>query len=738
MEEINLFEAGKEFADKSKKLRSTGLAFAILNLLFLVGGILVGLVLPLFVPALKSSAIYTYINFFNNLAFVDVYGFIYMGVITALYLGTIAYVIVQTVKMFSAKTRKSGNTHMLAPLLFIALEVLTIHDLCSQSAYGSILPNAVYSDVGIVGLLSLLFSVILPLILIYVYKCVTYFANKGLWEKEGIKIKKLGGLGIASAVVSIVMFGVLFYFVMSAGLFGTESFIKVILSKTYGRNTLCEFLYYFKSLTDVALKILVLASVAVVTWMLVELLRTFGGLLFNCFSISADRNYLRGSKYFNHASPFRTSFLLSLSMFLYMGIMVAGLLIDGSGLGLPYYIGIAAVAVALIVSLVLSIIYVRTAKKDKDELLYGVDFTDNDVDGIDYNKDLVLDGKAANNAPVVASAEEQTTAETENAAEAENAESGEEAAPLEETAEKEPESETAEEDSPEAEEAAPVEEPVKEAIVHETIYAKEDKLEKKAASDMHDMHAQAGMPPYGYPYPPYPQPFMPYPYAPYPMPYPVQPYVQPYPVQPYPPQQPANNSPTIICVPYPMMGNYAPVQAPVQPAPVQPTPAPAPATAPAPAEKAEEEVTATEDVALVIPKKTLEEKFADLKAADKRVYNTIMKYAMAKEGVKRITGTNADVVSFGRDCIVKTQIKSGVIVCSFSLFNYEAKTLIKQEKAVKERLTTIRVVNSDAVDAAKQSIDLAYKLAVEAKEARHQEQLRKRREAKKRKAEENK
>ena len=751
MEEINLLENGKMVAQKSKALRSTGLAFAILSLFFLLGGILAGMVLPLFIQALKNSAVFIFVSFFNNLADVDLFGYIYMGVIAALFLGTVAYVIVQVVKMFSSKTLKSGNSHMLTPWLFIALEVLTLHDLCSNGASGNILPSAVYSDVGIVCFLSLLLSVVLPLVLIFIYKCVAYFAKKSLWENEGIKITKLGTLAIVSAAVTLVVFGVICYFNVSAVAAASGGFINALIAQTYGSNPLTALLWIVKSVlaSPVAVSdILGIVSIAAFSWVLVEVLRTFGGLLFGCFIISADRNYLRGSKYFSHAAPIRSSFLLALSMFVYTAVMSVLLFLNNT-IDIIGYIRIGVVVAAFVVSLVLSIVYESKAKNDKEELLLGVDFTDNDINGVDYNKDLVLNDNTVKNNDLSNTGASQEESVQEPASESDTvnvAESAEEMGSEQQVAddkgesalEPAPETEKSTEEAPvETGEQVSAEEPVKEEVVHETIYAKEAKLEKKPASDM---HAQVGVPPYGYPYAPYPQPFMPYPYAPYPMPYPMQPYpVQPYPMQSY-PQQPANNSPTIICVPYPMMGGYAP--APVQAAPVQPAPAAAPVQqapvqpAPAPAENAEEEVTATEDVALVIPKKTLEEKYSDLKASDKKVYNTIMKYAMTKEGVKRVTGTNADVVSFGRDCIVKTQIKSGVIVCSFSLFNYEAKNLIKQEKAVKERLTTIRVVSSDAVDAAKQSIDLAYKLAVEAKEARHQEQLRKRRETKKRKAEE--
>jgi hypothetical protein len=55
--------------------------------------------------------------------------------------------------------------------------------------------------------------------------------------------------------------------------------------------------------------------------------------------------------------------------------------------------------------------------------------------------------------------------------------------------------------------------------------------------------------------------------------------------------------------------------------------------------------------------------------------------------------------------------------------------LKSKDFSAKQEKTVIKVKDKATVEAVKNSIDMAYELAIEAKEARHQEQLRKRREA---------
>ena len=65
------------------------------------------------------------------------------------------------------------------------------------------------------------------------------------------------------------------------------------------------------------------------------------------------------------------------------------------------------------------------------------------------------------------------------------------------------------------------------------------------------------------------------------------------------------------------------------------------------------------------------------------------------------------------------------------------KRMLKGEKVggVKEKFTAVRVTSTDTLHIARQSVDFAYKMALEEKEFKHQQQLAKRREARKAKKE---
>ena len=140
---------------------------------------------------------------------------------------------------------------------------------------------------------------------------------------------------------------------------------------------------------------------------------------------------------------------------------------------------------------------------------------------------------------------------------------------------------------------------------------------------------------------------------------------------------------------------------------------------------------------VLIPKKTHAEKYAELDEESKKYYDAIMAYAESKADVKRQESINADTVFYGRTCIVKTQIKQTKVVCSFSMLDAEMKRMFKGNKGVnaKEKFTTIRVSDAVSLEIAKQSIDFSYQSAVEEKEYKHQQQLQKRRDARKAKKE---
>lgn len=141
-----------------------------------------------------------------------------------------------------------------------------------------------------------------------------------------------------------------------------------------------------------------------------------------------------------------------------------------------------------------------------------------------------------------------------------------------------------------------------------------------------------------------------------------------------------------------------------------------------------------EDDKVVVPKKTIEEKYNLLPDEVKSYYDDIMSYAESLPSVKRSKSLIADTVIYGRDVIVKTQIKQGKVVCMFVTANAEMKRILKEEKAtVKEKLTAVKVVDERSKNTVKTCIDLAYKTSQEEKRLKHLKHLEKRREDRKNK-----
>ncbi len=463
-------------------------------------------------------------------------------------------------------------------------------------------------------------------------------------------------------------------------------------------------------------------------------------LIFNFFKLGADRNFVRGSNYFSKTSALKTAAAFSFTFVFNIILQIIAVLVSGGDItslftsssfvsSLSYYISI------FVVVLVLSIICATIARKDKKKA------NDEEYSYSDGDEVEVFEEEVAQEEVIDLTAEELAEEVVEEPVQEEFAEEiveEPEALEQEEIIEEEP-----------VVEEVIVEEVIEEPVVEEvkTQEPKVETFEEPKAKEEPVQQQPYPQYPYGMPYP-----YPPYPYSPYPQ-YPIMPMPYPY-AQPMPYQvpQPAPQ-PTVICIPIQQPApqpvpvqpyQYAQPQAPVyaQPqAPVEQQPAPQPTPQPAPA-PVNTETLATEDdfdeeyenKPFFIERKTLDEKYNELSPTYKKYYRDIMKYAENKEGVKRNKSTYNDSVVYGRDCIVKIAIKQGKVVCSFSLINYEVKSMLKNGKSAREQLTVVKIVDATSYALAKQSVDMAYKLALDAKEARHQEQLRKRREARAAKA----
>lgn len=181
----------------------------------------------------------------------------------------------------------------------------------------------------------------------------------------------------------------------------------------------------------------------------------------------------------------------------------------------------------------------------------------------------------------------------------------------------------------------------------------------------------------------------------------------------------------------------------------QPQPAPAPvaeseapaqpaATVVAQAEVEEEPDENSEDsVSFAVATKTatLEEKYLDLTPQYKSYYDQIVQYAMRKDGAKRIKNANYEEYKLFHARLVRLQVKGGVVVCQFILVNSDFQSYIYDNKVkVKQSPIVLKVTDDETLQAAKNSIDIAYDSAMKERDRKMQlrrEKIKQAREAKK-------
>lgn len=128
---------------------------------------------------------------------------------------------------------------------------------------------------------------------------------------------------------------------------------------------------------------------------------------------------------------------------------------------------------------------------------------------------------------------------------------------------------------------------------------------------------------------------------------------------------------------------------------------------------------------------TLDEKYQTLAPEYKCYYDEIVQYAMMKDSVKCYKTTRYEEYKIRKTRLVRLQIKRGVVICEFILLNEDFKNYITENKvSVKQSPVVLRVLNPEAVQAAKNSIDIAVKTAAVEKERQVELKRTKQREAK--------
>lgn len=186
----------------------------------------------------------------------------------------------------------------------------------------------------------------------------------------------------------------------------------------------------------------------------------------------------------------------------------------------------------------------------------------------------------------------------------------------------------------------------------------------------------------------------------------------------------------------------APAEEPVieEPAIEEPVAEEAPAEEPEAVEVLAEESAEAEDAEGTISfstgaQKTLDEKYLELPAEQRRWYDEIIKYASAVEDSKRFKNARYEEYKVGKNRIVRLLIKRGTIQCEFILHNSDFKNYVNENKiAVRQGTTTMLVETAETVDAVKNSIDIVVAAIAEEKEYKKQLARERRRAARAEKA----
>ncbi len=742
------------------------ITMAILTLVAFIGAIVLFIAYPLFIDT-STKGIIDYFKFYfplSNFSF-DVLIIPIFQVLVLL--GTIIFAILKIVKMFKPSLKRSGNVAVGFSAAFGMFFYLCAKELIDTIVSMNGNKTCPGNDIFVYAFIG-----VFALTIIYDIALACY--GRKLWEKSG---KKNNGLTIFTLVTCALAIagGVIYVILSDFHIYSRHEYYVYLMDRAYPALQTSAIYSGLTSGVNIASNIF--ASISIITqwFILILAVKLVVCFIFDFCKIGADRNYVRGSNFFSHTSALKSAMSFLLAWFIFNAVRVLDAMIvakEKATDAIKHFDMFYAIMFAIVfaLSILCTVLALIDKKKAKDEeYSYNeendaneqqeVEEIEQTEEVIDLTEEEVVEPVVE--VPVVEQVAEPVEEVVFEPITVEPASVVEEPIIVQPLEQQEPIVEQVAEPVEEVvfEPASVEEEPIYEEEIFEPDYEPEIEEPK-------DKQAQNA----GQPYPQYPYMAMPYPYG-YPYPpqaqgYPQYPYMaMPYAYGPQAPYQQQQNqpSPTVICIP---------IQQPVQPQGQQmpygqvpygqmpygqmpygqpqgqqmpygmpygmPQGQPqsyAEQTPPQAPNVAREETLATEDFdegenkPFFIERKTIEEKFNALPATYKKYYRDIMKYAENKEGVKRNKSTYGDSVTYGRECIIKIAIKQGKVICSFSLVNHEVKSMLKSGKSAREQLTTVKVVDAESYALAKQSVDMAYKLALDAKEARHQEQLRKRREA---------
>ncbi len=679
--------------------RSLGVILGLITLLAVVGGLVLALAFPMVID-LDETLIDVIISLKDDFVNEIIYWIIYGLVI----LGTALYLIVSGIKMLSKKAKYSANRNFSLPaFLAVIFVVFTTEKTCQ---YGSTLTFKLFKYLFLGGL-----------VLSYVYRVIELISTGKLWKKNGKTLAFPYLIGFIATVASIVLS-------LTIATIGAK---KVGFTSVYGdfwnvvNNAFAyNAIYQIPAIASVSHAFGII-NILLIVLFFATLISVASLLVVDFIKIFVGKNYARGSKYFNKSGVFGNALMLAFIPVLINILTMAGTLIDGGTFDFYAFFTIENVVFfggMLLIAIIVSAIFMSDKSKSKSELAELV-----------TAKKIVQQEKIEEKPEVVLEEEIIRVDEKKEEIKEEPKEVVEEVK-VEETPIKEPEVEEVIEEEvvePEGFEEEIIEE-VKEEIKEEPVSQQVPPVQPQQpyVANMNiypnaiagSIPAMQGVPNYGVPvqyYNPMTGQVLTY-YA-QPMP---QPMAQPMiPAGQMMPQQMIPQGFIPFALGMQVGQNMAPVQ-PQQPVPQTTT-----------------ENTETEEKPnfFAMPKKTLEEKIAELPQNLKTYYKQMISYTSSKEGVKYSKSTFADTFYYGRDCLMKLQVKQGKIVCSFSLVDIKAREMLKSDKYAKDQQTVVKIINKASLETAKDSFDMAYNLVLEAREARHQEQLRRRREARKAKKE---
>ncbi len=132
---------------------------------------------------------------------------------------------------------------------------------------------------------------------------------------------------------------------------------------------------------------------------------------------------------------------------------------------------------------------------------------------------------------------------------------------------------------------------------------------------------------------------------------------------------------------------------------------------------------------------TIAQKYEALPEIYKAYYDEIAHYAASKPQSKRIKNNNYEEYKLYHARLVRLQIKNDIVVCQYILVNENFQSYIYANKVkVKQSSIALKITGDEALQAAKNSVDIAYEAAVKERERKIQlrrEKSKQTREAKK-------